>query len=75
MKRTIIGCFLTAIGAISSLLLMLIASQNLVDSWVTSMGRLMSTIAKFNLMFPFVLSVVLFGLGLVILGVEYFKKD
>ncbi len=75
MKRTIIGCCLTIIGALGYLMVMIISGMNLVSSWYTPPGRLMTTIADLDLTLPFVVAIVLLVLGLIVMAIEYFKKD
>jgi len=51
------------------------ASQMLVDSWSPSIGRLMTTILEKQLILPLVISALFLVFGLVIMAVEFFKKD
>lgn len=74
MKRAFIGAWLALLGTIWGIGIIIAASQMLVDSWITSMGRFMSTILERGLMIPFVLSILFVLIGLVIMAVEYFKK-
>ena len=73
MKRALIGGFMALLGTIWGAGVIIAASQMLVDHW-GSAGRLMTTIIERQLMFPAVISVLFILLGLVIMGVEYFKK-
>ncbi len=75
MKRALIGGFLSLVGSIWSLAIVFIAGNNLVTSWNTELGRFWSTIIEMNLMPLFVLFVVMTALGLVILAVEFFRKE
>ncbi len=75
MKRTLIGCWLTLLGTIWGGGVLIAASQMLVDSWNPDVGRLMTTIWEQRLIFPFVISVIFVILGLIIMAVDYFKKD
>lgn len=75
MKRALIGGFLSLVGSIWSLAIVFIAGNNLVTSWNTELGRFWSTIIEMNLMPLFILFVVMTALGLVILAIEFFRKE
>ena len=75
MKRTLIGCWLALLGTIWGGGVIVAASQMLVNSWDPDVGRLMTTIREQQLLFPFVISILFVILGLVIMAVEYFRKD
>lgn len=75
MKRALIGGFISLIGSIWTLAIILLASNNLTDSWSTPPGRLLTTISELNMTFLFVISIVFVVLGIVIMLIEYFKKD
>lgn len=77
MKRAMIGGFLTLIGTIWCLAALLTAGVNVenVDSWHTPPGRFGTALLETGMMAPFVLAVLLLLIGLVILGIEYFRKD
>ena len=75
MKRVIIGAVLTIIGTIWGLAILIAAGNNLVSSWPTPPGRLLTTVSQLSMMPIFVLAIVLVVLGLVIMGIEYFRKD
>lgn len=75
MKRVLIGGFISLIGSIWTLAIMIMAINNLVSEWYTPPGRLLTTIANFGMMPWFVISVVLLLLGIVLMGIEYFRKE
>ena len=77
MKRTLIGGFLSLLGTIWGLPVWLSVANNLdeTDNWYTPPGRVLTTVANMGLTVPLVLAVLLLVLGLVILAVEFFKKD
>lgn len=75
MKKTLIGCCLTIIGTLSFAAISICASLNLVSGWSTPPGRFLTTILETDLTLPFTLSVLLLALGLIILGVEYFRRE
>ena len=75
MKRALIGGFLSLIGSIWSLAVIFIAGNNLVNSWDSRVGRLMSTVIEMDLMFLLILSIALIVFGLVLLVVELFRKE
>lgn len=75
MKRVVIGGFLSLTGTIWGLAVLILASKNLVSSWSTPPGRLLSTVSQQGMGWALFLALALLALGLVILGIEYFKKD
>ena len=75
MKRALIGGFISLIGSIWLLVIMLIAIDNLASEWFSPLGRLLTTIANFGMMPWFVISVVLILLGIVLMMIEYFRKE
>jgi H+/Cl- antiporter ClcA len=74
MKRAVIGGFLSLIGTIWGLAVILFAANNLVSGWSTPPGRLLTTISETAMTFPLVISIVFLAVGLLIMIVEYFKK-
>ena len=74
MKRALIGGFLSLLGTIWSLAVLVTASLNLVSSW-GEYGRLMTTVIEIGLMFPLILSAAFVALGVGIMAVEFFRKD
>ncbi|NMA38070.1 MAG: hypothetical protein GX942_07160 [Papillibacter sp.] len=75
MKRVIIGGFLSLIGAIGCLSVFLTVSGNLVSSWPTAVGRFLTSVDALGMMPLFMAACILLFLGIIILAVEYFKKD
>lgn len=75
MKRAFIGSWLALLGTIWGAGVIIAASQMLVDSWDPAIGRLLSTILDRQLIIPFVIAALFLVLGLVIMAVEFFKKD
>lgn len=75
MKRTLIGGMLSLLGTIWGMAVLLFVGNNLVSSWSTPPGRFWTTVAETGMALPFIVSVLFVALGLVIMGIEYFKKD
>ena len=75
MKKVLIGGFISLIGSIWALAIIFIAGKNLVSGWSTPPGRFLTTVMKMDLMFPFILSVVLVIIGMMIMVVEFFRKE
>ena len=75
MKRVVIGGLLLLTGTAGALSILFFAVNNLVMSYSTFPGRVLCTIEEFGMTLPFWFLVLLVLLGLVILGIEYFKKD
>ena len=74
MKRALIGGFLALIGTIWGLAVLNAASNDLVSSWSTPPGRLLATVAERGMTPVFAGSLLLLVLGIVLMGIEYFKK-
>lgn len=75
MKRAVIGGFLSLIGSIWTLAVVFIAGNNLVDRWSTPPGRFLTTITELGLTFLFAISILLVIVGILIMIVEFFKKE
>jgi len=75
MKRAIIGGFLSLIGSIWELAIIIFAGNNMVSGWSTPPGRFLTTISETGMTLPMVIASILLLLGLVIMGIEYFIKD
>lgn len=75
MKRALIGGFLSLIGSIWTLAIVFYATNNLVGSWDAQVGRLFTTIMNHNLVFPYILSIAFIVSGIVIMGIELFRKE
>ena len=75
MKRALIGGFISLIGSIWALAITLLAVNDLVDAWSTPPGRFLTTVSELHLMVFFVISVVLVVLGIILMVIEYFRKE
>ena len=75
MKKAVIGGFLALIGSIWTLAVVLISANNLVNGWYTPPGRFLSTVSELGLTFLFVISILLVIVGILIMVMEFFKKD
>jgi len=75
MKRAIIGGFISLIGTIWGLAIVVFAGNNMVPGWSTPPGRFLTTIMETGMTIPLVIASLLLLIGLVVLGIEYFKKD
>ena len=75
MKRALIGGFLSLIGTIWALAVIIFVGNNLVSGWSTPPGRFMTTVTETGMTFPLTVSIILLLLGLVIMGIEYFRKE
>jgi len=74
MKRALIGGFLSLLGTIWGLAIIIAASMNLVNSW-GKYGRLLTTVIEMKLAFPLILSAAFAAAGVIIMLVEFFRKD
>lgn len=75
MKRVLIGGFLSLIGTIWTLAVVFIAGNNLVSEWYTPPGRFLTSVMEMDLLFVFILSVVLTISGIIMMIVELFRKE
>ena len=75
MKRAFIGGFLSLIGSIWALAILVLATNNLASAWATPPGRFLTTISSLQMMPWFVTSVAFIILGIAIMAIEYFRKD
>lgn len=74
MKKIVAGGFLSLVGSICALAILVSASNSLVNEWVTETGRLMSTVMKLKMMFPLILCVICIACIIMML-VESFRRD
>ena len=75
MKRAIIGGFISLIGSIWTLAVIICANNYTIDGWSTPPGKLLTQLAESNLMLWICISIALVILGIVFMVIEYFKKD
>ena len=75
MKRALIGGFISLLGTIWGLAIAVAASNNLVSSWASPPGRFLTTVAEMGFVPLFAAAIIFIVLGLVIMAIEYFKKD
>ncbi|MGN0478703.1 MAG: hypothetical protein ACI4GO_04675 [Hominenteromicrobium sp.] len=75
MKRAFIGGMLSLLGTIWGMAVVLFVGNNMTSAWSTPPGRFLTTVAETGMTLPFAVAVFLGVLGLVIMGIEYFKKD
>ena len=75
MKRAIIGGFISLIGSIWVLAIIVSANNYPISGWTTPPGKLMTQIIGSNLMVCFGISIVTIVLGIVLMAIEYFRKD
>ena len=75
MKRALIGGFLSLIGVAGILNVQLLCSENLTTGWSTPPGRFLTTVAELQMTPMLVFSCIFLALGVLIMGIEYFRKD
>lgn len=75
MKRAIIGGFISLIGSIWVLAIIISANNYAINGWATPPGKLITQMIESNLMVWFGISVITIVLGIVLMIIEYFKKD
>lgn len=74
MKKAIIGGFLSLIGTIWGLAIIVFAGNNMVSGWSTPPGRFLTTVSESGMTLPMVIAFLLLA-GLLIMGIEYFRKE
>ncbi len=75
MKKVMIGGFTALVGALGALAVFLAAALNPCSGWSTPPGRFMTSVSELDLMPVLTISGLLVALGLVVMGIEYFRKD
>lgn len=75
MKRAIIGGFISLIGSIWAHAVIISANNYTINGWSTPPGKLLTQIVEADLMLWFGISIALVVLGIVIMIIEYLKKD
>ena len=73
MKRAIIGGLLAVVSSIWAIAIGAYVQFNLVSEWDGS--RFWSSAAQLGIMIPLAISLIVLALGIVIMCVEYFRKD
>lgn len=75
MKRAIIGGFISIIGSIWALAVIISANSYDIGGWTTPPGKLLTQISESNLAIWFGVSIVAVVLGFILMAIEYFRKD
>ncbi len=75
LKRAIIGGFISLIGSIWTLAVIISANNYSINGWSTPPGKLLTQITESNLTVWFGVSIAMMVLGIVLMAIEYFKKD
>lgn len=74
MKKVIIGGFLTVISSIWAIVIGTYVQLNLASSWKGS-SRFWSSALELGVIVPLIISLIILALGIIILCIEYFRKD
>lgn len=75
MKRTIIGGFLSLVGSIWARAVLLCANSYAVSEWATPPGKLITQLNESGLMPWFTASIIVTALGIVLMAIEYFRRE
>lgn len=75
MKRAIIGGFISLVGSIFTLAVVISANSYTLNGWTTPPGKLLTQILESSLMLYFIISIALVALGFILMAVEYFKAS
>ena len=75
MKRAIIGGFISLIGSIWTLAVIISANNYFINGWSTPPGKLLTQITESNLTVWFGVSIAMMVLWIVLMAIENFRKD
>lgn len=75
MKKIVTGGFLSLIGTIWVLAVILQASNNLVSGWTTPPGRLLTTVHEYGLTAVLAIAVLMTFAGIVLMLLGCFGKE
>lgn len=75
MKRILFGGFLSLVGSIWALAVTLLVGNNLTSGWSTPPGRFLTTVSEMGMTWLFAEAVLLTLVGLVLMTVEWFRKE
>jgi hypothetical protein len=75
MKKIIIGGFLSLIGAIWGMGIIILVGNNLTSSWSMPPGRFLTTVIEIGMVIPMIMAFAFLLFGLFAIGTEYFKED
>lgn len=75
MKKTLIGASLVLCGAIGSAVISAAGALAPITAWASPPGRFICTLLYSGTAVPMLVFVLLLGLGLLIMGMEYFIRD
>ena len=73
MKKVIIGGFLAVVSSIWAIAIGAYVQFNLVSDWHGS--RFWSSASQLGVILPLIISLIILTLGIVIMCIEYFRKD
>lgn len=74
MKRVIIGGFLAVISSIWAIVIGAYVQFNLAPSWSGS-SRFWSYASQLGVIVPLIISLIILALSIIIMCIEYFRKD
>lgn len=75
LKRAIIGGFISIIGSIWALAVIIYANSYAISEWRNPPGKLLTQISESNLGIWFAVSIATIVLGIILMVIEYFKQD
>ncbi|MCM1128035.1 MAG: hypothetical protein NC429_16395 [Lachnospiraceae bacterium] len=73
MKRVVIGGFLAVVSSVWAIAIGAYVQFNLASDW--SGSRFWSSASQLGVIVPLVISLIILALGIVIMCIEYFRKD
>lgn len=75
MKKVLVGGFISLIGSIWAVAIIMLAANNLTSEWSKFPGRLLTTIFELNMTILFIISIVFVVCGVGLMLTEYFRKE
>ena len=66
---------MSLIGTLGNLAVFITSANNMVSGWSTPPGRFLTTVSELNMTSLLVFSSIVLALGVIIMAIEYFKKD
>lgn len=74
MKKVIIGGFLAVISSIWTIVIWAYVQINLAPSW-SGGSRFWSSASQLGVIVPLIISLIILALSIIIMCIEYFRKD
>lgn len=74
MKKVIIGGFLIVVSSLWAIVIGAYVQFNLASTYYGG-SRFWSSASQLGVIVPLIISLIILALGIIIMGIEYFRKD